>query len=155
MNQSNYPPADSLSLADLEEGLEKSFRHTITEEQIDSFAALSGDYSPLHMSTDFAQDRGFKRRVVHGTYLSALVSRLVGMTLPGREAVLHSTQLNFRKPAYPGHTLEIRGIVTRKLDSLKAIQLKITVSAVGEAEDEVLADGKVQVGFTQSARGKE
>ena len=58
-----------LKFDDLQEGLERSFNYQIKESDIDQFASLSGDYSPLHMNSSFAQSRGFEGRVVHGAFV--------------------------------------------------------------------------------------
>jgi 3-hydroxybutyryl-CoA dehydratase len=137
-----------LKFEDLVEGLERSFLYEVKEQDINSFAELSGDFSPLHMDAAFAKSRGFEGRVVHGAYISALISRLVGMILPGRDAIVQSTQCNFHRPTYAGALLEVTGKVTRRLDSLRATQITISVRQVMEKDKIDLVSGKVQLGFT-------
>jgi acyl dehydratase len=142
-----------LTFDDVAEGLEASFAVAVTAAAIDRFAELSGDVCPLHTKGEFAASRGFDDRVVHGAYLAALVSRLVGTQLPGLNAIIHQMQLHFQKPTYVGDTVNVLGRVERKLDPLRAILLSIRVDSSGRAGDaRQVATGKVQVGFTAAAR---
>jgi acyl dehydratase len=47
---------------------EKSITHsrTITEADIVNFAALSGDWNPLHVDKEFAHNGPFGERIAHG-----------------------------------------------------------------------------------------
>ena len=139
--------AENISFDQIQEGLERSFTYQITAKDIDSFAEISGDYSTLHMDTAFARRRGFRDRLVHGAFVGALVSRLVGMMLPGRDAVVQTIQLKFHNPTYADYNLEVKGKVMVKSEALKMIQVAISVNALNVAG--ILVSGKVQIGFTQ------
>ena len=138
-----------LGFDDVAEGRESSFVVEVTPEAVDRFVEFSGDDNPLHTSDDFATSRRFEGRVVHGAYLAALVSRLVGTELPGRDAVVQQMQITFRKPTYLGETVTVTGRVERKFEPLRAILVSVTIeSAAPAGEPRVVATGKVQVGFT-------
>jgi acyl dehydratase len=62
----------SLTLDDITEGQEASFRTTIDRAAVETFAALTGDINPLHVDDGFARRRGFDRRVVHGALLGGM-----------------------------------------------------------------------------------
>jgi 3-hydroxybutyryl-CoA dehydratase len=144
------PPA-TLEFDDLVEGTESSFATIASAAAIDRFAELSGDNSPLHVSEGFALARGFRGRVVHGAYLAALVSRLVGTRLPGANAILHQMQLSFHATTHVGDALTVTGRVERKLDPLRAIILSVGIAVIEpDREPRRVASGKVQVGFTAS-----
>src|SRR3989344_6555478 len=77
--------------------MKKKIEHTITKEEVKKFAALSGDFNPIHTHDG----------VVHGMFLGALVSRLIGMELPGPGALMIKESLEFKKPARVGDTVTI------------------------------------------------
>lgn len=139
--------ANTLRLTEIEEGRESAFSREICAGDIDAFAEVSGDFSPLHMDAEFARARGYADRVVHGAFLAGLVSRLIGMQLPGKEAVWQNLALTFHAPTYPGYRVEVRGTVQRKLEALGAMQLAVEIRHEGKT----LVSGKAQVGFTQTA----
>ncbi|MGH7246334.1 MAG: MaoC/PaaZ C-terminal domain-containing protein, partial [Candidatus Levyibacteriota bacterium] len=55
-------------------GKKASFPFTIREEDVQAFAAVSGDRNPLHMENVYAGETEFAGRIVHGMFLAALVS---------------------------------------------------------------------------------
>ena len=52
--------------AALRVGYRDSVKKTITREDVDAFARLSGDYNALHLDDEFAARTEFEQRVVHG-----------------------------------------------------------------------------------------
>lgn len=86
-----------------------SFQREITEEMLESFAALSGDYNPVHMDEAFCREHGLETRVVHGMLVLSLVSTLIGMYLPGKGAVWLSQSFDFISPARIGDNLAVSG----------------------------------------------
>lgn len=138
--------AEAFVLEDLAVGLHAEFETVIDGSDIDRFATLSGDSSPLHVDKEFARARGYRDRVTHGAYLIALASRLVGMHLPGRNALLLSVQMSFVAPALPGTRVRVRGEIEQMSDSVRSVVLRLTV--VDFANGAVLARGRLTVGFT-------
>ena len=63
-----------LDFAEIKIGMEKKFTVEITESMLENFANLSGDYNPLHMNKDYAENTPFKKRVCHGMLLSSFFS---------------------------------------------------------------------------------
>ena len=126
---------------EIEIGLTKQFRITITESMIDDFAKISGDYNPLHMDEKFAQSRDFTKRVCHGMLLGSLFSRLVGMYIPGKHGLYFSQTLNFVNPTTVNDTVTVTGKVISKNESTKIIKLKTTI----KNSSHVLVDGEAKV----------
>jgi 3-hydroxybutyryl-CoA dehydratase len=129
-------------------GQENAFEVLIRETDIDAFAALSGDFSPLHMDKAFALSRGFSARVVHGAYLASLISRMVGMYLPGENCLLQTIQIKFTAPTYAGSLVRISGTVDQVSEAARAAILKIVIAQVDSGE--ILASAKVSIGFTEA-----
>lgn len=140
----------SHSIDDLKEGMTFSIEIKMASENIDSYALLSGDISPIHMDDDFAAKRGFPKRIVHGLLLAAYLSRIVGVHLPGRDAFLQSINLNFLLPVYAGDTVRIGVVVDQISTAANAIVLKAQIENI--ATGKVHARGKLQVGFTEEKR---
>src|SRR5262249_3023665 len=94
--------ARALGTRDLTEGDWISFDAQLTAEDVDAFAALTGDHSPIHVSADHARRAGFRDRVVHGMLMASLLSTVVGMYLPGRRALLMAQKTDFLEPVTVG-----------------------------------------------------
>jgi acyl dehydratase len=98
------------------------------EEAVAAFAALSGDYNPLHMDSEFAERTKFGRRVVHGMLVASYVSTLVGMHLPGVGALWMQQSFRWRKPVFLGDTVEIVLEVTQKSPGARLLAIRITAT---------------------------
>jgi 3-hydroxybutyryl-CoA dehydratase len=108
-------------------GQKESFMIKITESMVQTFGNFSGDLNPLHMDTKFAESSSFKKRIVHGMLLSTFFSQLVGMRLPGKNALYFSQTLNFCSPCYIDDEIEVVGEVIEKSDSTKIITVSTSV----------------------------
>lgn len=75
---------------------------TITGEQIDTFAKITGDFNPIHVDEDAAKAAGFPGRIAHGALSASLISAVLGNDLPGPGAVFVELNLRFRRPALIG-----------------------------------------------------
>jgi 3-hydroxybutyryl-CoA dehydratase len=107
-------------------GLTRQMSWAVTAGEIDAFAALSGDFNPLHVASAFAQEKGFRDRVAHGMLLAAKISAFAGMILPGRDCVLLETKLGWPKPIFPGDDILITGEITELSIEQRVIRVKIT-----------------------------
>lgn len=58
----------------------------ITEKDVDEFSRISGDTNPIHAGAN---------GIVHGAFLNALVSAVIGTRLPGPGTVVVSQSLRF------------------------------------------------------------
>ena len=108
-------------------GQKESFMIKITESMVQTFGTLSGDLNPLHMDAKFAESSSFKKRIVHGMLLSTFFSQLIGMHLPGKNALYFSQTLNFRSPCYIDDEIEVVGEVIEKSDSTKIITVTTSI----------------------------
>lgn len=93
------------SFADLAIGQKASLKKTITEADLEHFIAITGDLNPLHVDDAFARQTFFGQRIAHGMLSVALFSTLVGMHLPGTEAIYKSQTLESLGPVSMGDTL--------------------------------------------------
>lgn len=83
---------------DLAIGQAASMSRAVTEADILSYAALSGDYNPVHIDADYAAGTLFKERIAHGILSAGYISALFGMKLPGPGAIYISQTLQFKGP---------------------------------------------------------
>ena len=99
-------------LEDLEVGMSATTSMTITGEQIDTFAKITGDFNPIHVDDEAAKAAGFAGRIAHGALSASLISAVLGNDLPGPGAVFVELNLRFRRPAMIGD--EVTAVATVK-----------------------------------------
>jgi 3-hydroxybutyryl-CoA dehydratase len=85
-------------LEDLSVGQEASMSRTVGEADIVAYAALSGDYNPVHIDPVYASKTMFKERIAHGILSAGYISAVFGMQLPGPGSIYISQTLNFKGP---------------------------------------------------------
>ena len=96
---------------------------TVTEEDIDLFAKVTGDRNPVHVSREFAEKTRFKERIAHGLLSAGLISAVIGMKLPGPGCLYLSQTLNFRGPVKIGDEITAR-VEVAEVISEKRLRLK-------------------------------
>ena len=85
---------------DLATDMSAAVSKLITERDVETFAAVSTDTNPIHLSDEFAAGTRFKRRIAHGLLTASLISAVLGTKLPGPGAIYVSQNLKFTAPVY-------------------------------------------------------
>ena len=101
---------------------------TVSADDVRTFAALSGDYNPLHFDEDFASRTRFGALVVQGGLTTGLLHALVAMDLPGPGSVFLSQQWKFTAPVYIDDTITAEAEVVSVHASKPVTQLRIAVT---------------------------
>ena len=70
----------------------------ITQTDLTLYAAVTGDFNPVHFDPVYAAQTRFKGPIAHGMIAAGLVSGLIGMKLPGPGTVYLQQTLNFLAP---------------------------------------------------------
>ena len=86
------------------------------------YAGASGDFNPIHIDEDFAQQVGLPGRILHGLYSMAQVARAASDAAGGPQA-LRRLSVQFRGMGLPEHELTISGTVTEVNDGIAAVEI--------------------------------
>lgn len=100
---------DSYYFEDLEVGASwTSNGRTITETDVVNFAGMSGDFTPIHMDREHAENSPFGRPVAHGLLgLSILAGLSSTCPLVHTVAFVGMREWQFVKPIYFGDTVHV------------------------------------------------
>jgi 3-hydroxybutyryl-CoA dehydratase len=90
-----------------------SISKTISDEDIRTFAELTGDNNPVHLDDEYASGTRFGGRIAHGMLSASLISTVLGTKLPGTGVIYLSQNLRFTAPVYPGDTITARATVSK------------------------------------------
>jgi phosphotransacetylase/acyl dehydratase len=122
-------------------GDQASLTHTLSVEDIELFAAMSGDVNPVCVDETFARDDAFHKIIAHGMWGGALISAVLGTELPGAGTVYRSQTLHFRAPIAVGDTVVVAVTVREKKAATKSVVLDCRVTNQrGEVVIEGVAD---------------
>jgi phosphate acetyltransferase len=108
-----------------------AIERTLTGEDIQLFAVMSGDVNPQHLDPDFAASTRFHGVIAHGMWGAALISAVLGTRLPGPGTIYLSQTLKFLAPVHIGDTLTIR-VTVRSRDEARN-ELVLDCSCVDQA----------------------
>lgn len=127
---------------ELEVGFEVEREVDILRETISSFAEMTQDFHPLHTDVAYAKKHGFKDIIAHGLLISSYSSAIIGMQLPGENALVLSQSFKYGKPVYSGDTLNYRAVIKQIDDRFNTIEIKIFVK---NQEGQKVGNGIYQV----------
>jgi phosphate acetyltransferase len=97
---------------------------TLTKQDIQLFAVVTGDMNPAHLDETYAKTDIFRQIVAHGMWTGSMFSALLGMYLPGPGTIYLSQTLRFLKPVRLGETITASVRVTAKDDKHKQVTLE-------------------------------
>jgi acyl dehydratase len=119
-----------------------TYTRLITNQEVEAFAAISGDHNPLHLDPDYAATTSFGECIAHGMLTGALISAAIAMQLPGPGSVYLNQSLQFRAPVFLGDTLTVTLEVTEKHGKRPWVTLSCTVE---NQDGKAVAKGEAQV----------
>src|SRR6266700_4584243 len=93
-----------------------SLVRTLTYEDIEVFAIMSGDINPTHVDQVFAESDSFHRVVAHAMWGGALISTVLGTQLPGPGTIYAGQSLDFHHPVCLGDTITVSVTVVEKVE---------------------------------------
>jgi len=128
--------------SDIKMGQSAEVVHTVTEDDIQIFGNLSGDYNPLHFDEDWAKTTMFGGRIAHGILTASFVSTAIGMKLPGPGTIYMSQSMRFLGPVRIGDTITARVEVIMLNDEKERITLKTTCI---NQDSKIVMDGEALV----------
>ena len=128
--------------SDIKLGQSAEVTRTITEDDIQAFGDLSGDYNPIHFDDEWAKQTMFEGRIAHGILTAAFISAALGMHLPGTGSIYMSQSMRFLAPVRIGDTITTRVKVIALNDEKERVTLRTTCT---NQEDKIVLDGEALV----------
>lgn len=105
----------SVYFDDIRVGDQSSYVRTVTQQDIDDFARVSGDNNPVHLSESFAKASAFGGIIAHGMLTASYISTVLGTQYPGQGTIfLGLDQMVFRAPVRPGDAITTTLTVAEK-----------------------------------------
>lgn len=132
---------ENTTFAELTLGQKASLNRSLTQNDIELFAAMSGDVNPAHVNPDFAKSDVFHGVVGHGMWTGSLISTLLGTVLPGPGTIYLEQELHFKHPVRLDDTLTLTVVVQEKGEHNRVLLACTGVNQKGD----VVIDGLAKV----------
>jgi phosphotransacetylase/acyl dehydratase len=135
---------------DIAVGDSASLTRTLSKDEIDIFALVSGDANPALLDESYARADMFHRIVGHGMWGGALISAVLGTKLPGPGTIYLGQDLRFLKPVGVGDA--ITATVTAKDKRADKHIVVFDCRCVNQNGDEVIAGTAVTMAPVEKIR---
>jgi Acyl dehydratase len=130
-----------MKFEDLTIGKTAEFSKAITDEDVMTFAEVTGDFNPVHVDEAAAAKTRFGGRIAHGMLSAGLVSAAIGNKLPGAGSIYLGQTLRFTLPVRIGDTITATIAVTEILPKRR---VKLSTICTNQNGEKVL-DGEATV----------
>ena len=115
------------------------------EDRVSHFSELVGDFAPLHLDSSFSKAQGFRGRIVHGLFVQAIISSLLGEEVPGTFTVINSVTMKMHHPVLIGDTVDYEVRIVKITRAVKAVSLCYS----GMVGEETVISGSVICSFPE------
>lgn len=115
---------------------------TLSYNDIELFAIVSGDINPAHVDVEFAKSDMFHKVIAHGMWGGALISTLLGTELPGPGTIYANQSLQFLAPVGLGDTVLV---VVKVIEKNAARQHVVLECNVTNQRGEIVITGRAEV----------
>ncbi len=119
------------------------FRHSRTCDRLTPvyYAAVSGDFNPVHLDPEVARQAGFPSNILHGMCTFAWLAEACAIEL-GDAGRIRRMRARFSRPVFPGDTITFEGRLLRE---------PLEVTARNQRGEEVLSAVRVETGAQSRA----
>jgi acyl dehydratase len=101
---------------------------TVTQEQINAYADVSGDHNPIHLNPEVARSVGLTGTIAHGMLSMAFLGELLTdwlATQPERGGWVSRLRVRFQGMVSPGDTITCAGALGSLTDGIQKLDLWI------------------------------
>jgi acyl dehydratase len=102
----------------LKTGDKYSCQFSYSQQDVEIFAKVTGDFNPVHLDENFAKNTPFGRPIMHGFLSGAIFSKVFGTLFPGAGTIYRSQEMKFLAPMFVNETytaeFEVIDILTEK-----------------------------------------
>ena len=122
-----------------------TFTKEVTQQDINTFADVTGDHNPLHSNEEYAAQTRFKQPLAHGMFGAGVISAALGTRLAPESVVVYLGQnLRFRAPVLAGDTITATCTVTTVEVEKSRLSLQTTVTNQDGVEV-IIGDAQVMI----------
>ena len=131
-----------MKFEEIEVGQSAEFTKSISDEDVMSFAKITGDLNPVHVDEVATSGSQFGGRIAHGMLTAGLISAALAGKLPGPGSVYLSQTLRFTAPVRIGDIVT----ATVQVIEIAAAKRRVKLSTVcTNQRGEKVIDGEALV----------
>lgn len=122
------------------------FRHkfSFTQEQVDTYARVSGDTNPLHIDAAAGAASPFGRNIIHGHLAASVFTKIFGVLWYADGHVYMSQLTKWIKPMFTGTEYEAVITVKEIFPDKNRVSYDCAVYDVAGGEQTIVGEAKLQ-----------
>jgi phosphate acetyltransferase/phosphate butyryltransferase len=128
---------ENRTFAEIQIGDTASLTRTLTREDIQLFAVMSGDVNPAHLDEEYARSDMFRKIIAHGMWGGSLISTVLGTMLPGPGTIYLGQTLRFKRPVALWDTITV-SVMAASTDEEKH-RITFDCRCVNQNDEEVIS----------------
>jgi 3-hydroxybutyryl-CoA dehydratase len=128
---------------------------TVTETDVVSFAALTGDWHPQHTDAVWASESPFGERIAHGLAIVSFAAGLVPFDPERVMALRRIADATFKRPVKLGDTLRVRGKIAELSERSDEAGLVAFNWSVLNQDERVVCRARVEVLWRRDGAGEQ
>ena len=122
----------------------KSIEKFISEQKVQEYAEVSGDFNPIHLDDNYAKKTEFKNKIVHGMLLISNINELMIKNFNSSWNKSGSLKIKFRNPLIVNSKLITEGKI-KKIDKNNDGTLYTCEVMCKDEDDNILINGIASV----------
>lgn len=120
----------------IEVGDKACIKEIVTKEIVERYCEISGDYNPIHWDSEYTNSTFFGRCIAHGLFCLGMISKLIGMELPGAGAIFINERLEYKRPCYINDTITASVEISEIIEKKRLV--KVSICCTNQENDVVL-----------------
>lgn len=143
-------PRACKTIADLTVGDRFELKYRVSDNDVQLFGQISGDFNPVHFDDEYASASMFGRRIAHGMISLSKFSGIFGMDFPGLGTLWLSQAVQFLKPVF----IDVEYTAIAEVTALDRRRATISTRVEDGSGEDVLRGEAVIIPISDLARNK-
>ena len=107
-------------------GMSAEVSRIISQQDVISFAEVTGDMNPIHIDVNYASNSIFGQRVAHGMLVAGFISAVFGSNFPGTGWIYVDQSLQFKRPVFINDEVKVAVTVERLIPEKRMVNFGVT-----------------------------
>lgn len=115
-----------------------SFLRTPTQKRINLYAKASGDYNPIHVDANYANQTPFGGTIAHGMLVLSYISEMMLAAFGSQWLSTGWLSVRFKSPAHSGKQVKVEGRIRTVERTDKQIKVICNVACRDETDHPII-----------------
>jgi acyl dehydratase len=133
---------ESRTIDELAVGDAVEISRVVSADDILHFAEITGDFNPIHVNVEFAQQSRFGRIIAHGPVAMGLAGQIVGTRMPGLGTIALTASIRHLRPIFAEDRITTRAEIASVDVAVGNVTIALTWT---NQEGKVVAEGETTV----------